>query len=141
MEPFPVSNGYSYIFLAIDYVSRWVEATTTKTNNAKVVVDFLKSNIFCRFGVPKALISDKRSHFCNQVMSSLLEKMGWCIEFPQPTILRKTAKLSQKDWSRLLEDALWAYETAYQTPLGNSPYWIVFDKAYHLPIEIEHRAY
>ncbi|RDX76078.1 Tf2-11, partial [Mucuna pruriens] len=63
--PFPVSNGYSYILLAVDYVSRWVEAITTKTNDAKVVVDFLKSNIFCQFGVPKALISDQGSHFYN----------------------------------------------------------------------------
>ncbi|RDX68465.1 hypothetical protein CR513_52547, partial [Mucuna pruriens] len=46
--PFSVSNGYSYILLAVDYVSRWVKAIATKTNDAKVVVDFLKSNIFCR---------------------------------------------------------------------------------------------
>ncbi|RDX69471.1 pol, partial [Mucuna pruriens] len=56
MGPFPVSNGYSYILLAVDYVSRWVEAVATRTNDSRVVVDFLKSNIFCRFGVPKALI-------------------------------------------------------------------------------------
>ncbi|RDY01284.1 pol, partial [Mucuna pruriens] len=74
--PFLVSNGYSYIFLAVDYVSRWVEAIATKTNDAKVVVDFLKSNIFCRFGVPKALKSDQGSHFCNKAMSSLLHKYG-----------------------------------------------------------------
>ncbi|RDY10557.1 gag-pol, partial [Mucuna pruriens] len=74
MGPFPVSNGYSYILLIADYVSRWVEAIATKTNDAKVVVDFLKSNIFCRFGVPKVLISDKGSHFCNRAMSSLLHK-------------------------------------------------------------------
>ncbi|RDX73506.1 Retrovirus-related Pol polyprotein from transposon 17.6, partial [Mucuna pruriens] len=72
--PFPVSNGYSYILLAIDYVSRWVEVIATKTNDVKVVVDFLKSNIFCRFGTPKALISDQGIHFCNRVMSSLLHK-------------------------------------------------------------------
>ncbi|RDX82418.1 Retrovirus-related Pol polyprotein from transposon 17.6, partial [Mucuna pruriens] len=76
MGPFLVSNGYSYILLAVDYVSRWVEAITTKTNDAKVVVDFLKSNIFCRFGVPKALISDQGSYFCNRAMSSLLHKYG-----------------------------------------------------------------
>ncbi|RDY10784.1 gag-pol, partial [Mucuna pruriens] len=58
----------------VDYVSRWVKAIATKTNDAKVVVDFLKSNIFCRFGVPKALISDQGSHFCNRAMSSLLNK-------------------------------------------------------------------
>ncbi|RDX77657.1 gag-pol, partial [Mucuna pruriens] len=67
MGPFPISN---------DYVSRWVEAIVTKTNDAKVVVDFLKSNIFCRFGVPNALISDQGSHFCNKAMSSLLPKYG-----------------------------------------------------------------
>ncbi|RDY12394.1 Tf2-9, partial [Mucuna pruriens] len=69
MGPFPVSNGYSYILLVVDYVSRWVEAIAIKTNDAKVVVDFLKFNIFCRFGVPKALISDQSSHFCNRAMS------------------------------------------------------------------------
>ncbi|RDX81000.1 Pro-Pol polyprotein, partial [Mucuna pruriens] len=70
MGPFPISNGYSYILLIVDYVSRWVETTTTRTNDAKVVVDFLK------FGVPKALISDQGTHFCNRAMSSLLEKYG-----------------------------------------------------------------
>ncbi|RDX94458.1 putative mitochondrial protein, partial [Mucuna pruriens] len=76
MGSFLVSNGYSYILLVVDYVSRWVETITTKTNDAKIVVDFLKSNIFCRFGVSKALISDQGYHFCNRVMSSLLHKYG-----------------------------------------------------------------
>ncbi|RDX83414.1 pol, partial [Mucuna pruriens] len=70
MGPFPVSNGYSYVLLVVDYVSRWVEAIATKTNDAKIVVDFLK------FGVPKALISDQDSHFCNRTMTSLLQKYG-----------------------------------------------------------------
>ncbi|RDY12965.1 Tf2-6, partial [Mucuna pruriens] len=72
LGPFPVSNGYSYILLAIDYV----EAIATKTNDAKVVVDFLKSNIFYRFCVPKALISDQGSHFYNRATDSLLHKYG-----------------------------------------------------------------
>ncbi|RDX75196.1 Pol polyprotein, partial [Mucuna pruriens] len=76
MGPFPISNGYSYILLADDYVSRWVEARATRTNDAKAAVDFFKSNIFYQFGVPKALISDQGTHFCNRVMSSLLEKYG-----------------------------------------------------------------
>ncbi|RDX87269.1 Retrovirus-related Pol polyprotein from transposon 17.6, partial [Mucuna pruriens] len=76
MGPFLVSNGYSYILLAVDYVSKWVEVIATKTNDAKVAVDFLKSNIFCWFGVPKAFISDQGSHFCNRAMASLLQKYG-----------------------------------------------------------------
>ncbi|RDX96830.1 Gag-Pol polyprotein, partial [Mucuna pruriens] len=60
MGPFPASN----------------EVVVTRTNDAKVVVDFLKSNIYCKFGVPKALISDQGSHFCNRVMASLLHKYG-----------------------------------------------------------------
>ncbi|RDX78314.1 pol, partial [Mucuna pruriens] len=145
-----VSNGYSYILLVVDYVSRWVEAIAIKTNDAKVMVDFLKSNIFYRFGVPKALISDQGSHFCNRAI------MGWCTELPQHITPRQTTKLkysigksrkfckanpNRKDWSRFLEDALWAHKTAYQTPLGMFPYWIVFSKAYHLLVEIEHQAY
>ncbi|RDX84773.1 putative mitochondrial protein, partial [Mucuna pruriens] len=128
MGPFLISNGYSYIPLAVDYV----EAIATKTNDAKVVVDFLKSNIFCWFGVPKALISDQGSHFCNRVMSSLLHKYG--VTNGQAEVfnreikktLQKITNPNRKDWSRLLEDALWVHRTAYRTLLGMSPYQILF---------------
>ncbi|RDX61445.1 gag-pol, partial [Mucuna pruriens] len=158
MGPFPISNGYSYILLVVDYMSRWVEVVATKTNVAKVVVNFLKSNIFYRFGVPKALISDQGSHFYNRAMSSLLEKYGVVHRIatayhPQTNgqaevfnreikkILQKLTNLSQKDWSHHLEDTLWAHRTTYRTPLGMSLYRIVFGKACHLPVELEHRAY
>ena len=53
MGPFPVSFGFVYILLVVDYVFKWVEAKPTRTNDAKVVVDFVRSNLFCRFGVPE----------------------------------------------------------------------------------------
>jgi len=59
MGPFPVSFGFVYILLTVDYVSKWVEAKPTRTNDAKVVVDFVRSNLFCRFGVPRAIVSDQ----------------------------------------------------------------------------------
>nr|KYP35417.1 Pol polyprotein [Cajanus cajan]KYP35419.1 Pol polyprotein [Cajanus cajan]KYP35424.1 Pol polyprotein [Cajanus cajan] len=76
MGPFPISFGFSYILLAVDYVSKWVEAKATRTNNARVVVDFFRSNIFCRFRVPKTIVSDQGTHFCNRSMQSLLRKYG-----------------------------------------------------------------
>ena len=76
MGPFPSSSGFIYILLAVDYVSKWVEAKATRTNDSKVVIDFLKANIFSRFGVPKALISDRGTHFCNRMLGSVLKKYG-----------------------------------------------------------------
>ena len=66
MGPFPPSCGYLYILLAVDYVSMWVEAIPTRTNDHRVVLKFLKEHIFSRFGVPRAIISDSGLHFCNR---------------------------------------------------------------------------
>ncbi|RDY12322.1 Gag-Pol polyprotein, partial [Mucuna pruriens] len=107
----------------VDYISKWVEVRATKTNDARVVVDFLKSHIFCKFGVSKVLISDQGSHFCNHAMVTLLEKYGVvhrvAIAYHPQTndqaevfnkdikkLLQNMANLSQNDWRRLLEDAL-----------------------------------
>ena len=64
--PFPTSFGYSYILVGVDYVSKWVEAIPYKENDHRVVLKFLKENIFSRLRVPKAIISDEGSHFCNK---------------------------------------------------------------------------
>ena len=74
MGSFPVFFGYVYILLAVDYVSKWVEAKATKTDDSKDVTDFIKSNIFSRFGIPRALISDRGTHFCNRIVETLLRK-------------------------------------------------------------------
>ena len=74
MGPFLPSFGKKYILVAVDYVSKWVEAEALPTNDAKVVVKFLQANIFARFGVLRALISNGRTHFLNHLMENLLKK-------------------------------------------------------------------
>ena len=76
MGPFPASFGFLYILLVVDYVSKWVEEILTRTNDSIVVADFVRSNIFCRFGIPRAIISDQGTHFCNRTMETLRNKYG-----------------------------------------------------------------
>ena len=76
MGPFVSSYGMKYILVAVDYVSKWVEAVALSNNEGKSVTAFLKKNIFSRFGTPRAIISDGGSHFCNKLFKALLGKYG-----------------------------------------------------------------
>ena len=63
-----------YILLTVDYVSKWVEAVPTRTTEARVIVKFLRENIFSRYGMPKAIISDQGTHFNNRSFGALLRR-------------------------------------------------------------------
>ena len=66
MGSFPPSNGNHYILVVVDYMSKWVEAVELPTNDAKVVLKFLKKHIFIQFGTLRVIISNKGTRFINQ---------------------------------------------------------------------------
>ncbi|GKB51225.1 reverse transcriptase domain-containing protein, partial [Tanacetum coccineum] len=81
MGPFPKSYKFEYILVAVDYVSKWAEAQALPTNDARVVITFLKK-LFCHFGMPKALISDRGTYFCNKIMERTMKRYGVNHRFP-----------------------------------------------------------
>jgi hypothetical protein len=156
--PFPSSFSNEYILVAVDYVSKWVEAIASPKADGKTVVKFLKKNIFTRFGTPRVLISDGGSHFCNSQLAKALEHYGVKHKVASPyhpqtngqaevsnreikKILEKTVSAPRKDWSIKLDEALWAYRTAFKSPIGLTPFQMVYGKSCHLPVELEHKAY
>nr|GFA44949.1 hypothetical protein [Tanacetum cinerariifolium] len=125
MGPFPSSRGNKYILVVVDYLSKWVEAKALPTNDSRVVCKFLK-NLFARFETPRDIISDRGTHFCNDQFTE---------------VMQKEVGENSASWSDKLDDALWAFGTAYKTPIGCTPYKLVYGKACHLPVELEHKAY
>nr|GEV55770.1 hypothetical protein [Tanacetum cinerariifolium] len=127
------------------------------TNDAQVVCKFLNS-LFARFGAPRAIISDRGTHFCNDQFAKVMLKYGVTRRLstayhPQTSgqvevsnrglkrILQRTIGENRASWLDKLDDALWAFCTTYKTPIRCTPYKLVYGKACHLPIELEHKAY
>ncbi|GJX22006.1 reverse transcriptase domain-containing protein [Tanacetum coccineum] len=102
--------------------------------------------------------NDRGTHFCNDQFAKVMLKYGVTHRLstayhPQTSgqvevsnhglkrILERTVGENRASWSDKLDDALWAFRTAFKTPIGCTPYKLVYEKAYHLPIKLEHKAY
>nr|GEZ62013.1 reverse transcriptase domain-containing protein [Tanacetum cinerariifolium] len=138
-------------------VVEMVEEKALPTNDARVVCKFLKF-LFARFGTPRAIISDRGTHFCNDQFAKVMLKYGVTHHLatayhPQTSgqmevlncslkrILERTVGENCASWSDKLDDALWAFCTAFKIPIGCTPYKLVYGKACHLLIELKHKAY
>nr|GEW82830.1 reverse transcriptase domain-containing protein [Tanacetum cinerariifolium] len=157
MGPLPYLRGNKYILVAVDYLSKWVEAKALPTNDARFFYKFLKS-LFARFGTPRAIVSDRGTHFCNDQFAKVMLKYGvthrlatayhpqtsWQVEVFNRGLkrfLERTVGENHASWLDKLDDALWAFRTAFKTPIGCTSYKLVYGKACHLPIELGHNAY
>ncbi|GJX05595.1 reverse transcriptase domain-containing protein [Tanacetum coccineum] len=117
-------RGNKYILEAVDYLSKMVEAKRSPPMNARVVMQ--------KYGVTHRLSTAYHPQTSGQVEVS---NRGL------KRILERTIGENRASWSDKLDDALWAFRTAYKTPIGCTPYKLVYGKACHLPIELEHKAY
>nr|GEY09726.1 reverse transcriptase domain-containing protein [Tanacetum cinerariifolium] len=118
--PLIYRDAHEMIKTCVDYLFKWVKAKALPTNDARVVVKFLKS-LFSRFGIPWAIINDRGTHFCNDQFTKVMIKYG---------VTHRLATAYHPQTSGQVE-----------IPIRCTPYKLVYGKSCLLQIELEHRAY
>ncbi len=155
MGPLPrTSNGKVYIIVAVDYMTKWVEAQSVSKVNEKTVSRFVYSHICCRFGAPKEVISDNGPGFRDGLLTEVCEELKIKHKhstpyYPQSNgavekangiiagIIQKMVGGKPKHWDKFLDGALWAYRTTYKHATNFTPFHLVYGQEALQPIELE----
>ncbi|XP_070048920.1 uncharacterized protein [Nicotiana tomentosiformis] len=134
IEP-AASNEHRFILVAIDYFTKWVEAVTFKSVTKKAVVDFVHSNIICRFGIPKIIITDNAAN----LNSHLMKEANGAVEAANKNIKKILHKMVQgsRQWHEKLPFALLGYRTTVRTSIGATPYLLVYGTEAVIPAKVE----
>ena len=147
------SNGHRFIFVVIDYFTKWVEAVSYASVTKSVVARFIKREIICRYGLPERIISDNGLNLNNDMVTEVCtrfkikhhnsvpyrSKMNGAVEAANKNVKKIIAKATEtyKDWHEKLPFALHAYRTGVRTSTGATPYSLVYGMEAVLPIEVE----
>ena len=148
------SAGQAYILAATDYFSKWAEAIPLREVKKENVVDFIRTHIIYRYGIPRRIITDNGKPFFNTLMTSLCEKFkftqhkssmynapanGLAEAFNKTLckLLSKVVSKSKRDWHERIGEALWAYRTSYKTATQSTPYALVYGVESILPLELQ----
>ncbi|MCO5610844.1 hypothetical protein L7F22_065086 [Adiantum nelumboides] len=146
-------NGKLYILVAIDYMTRWVEAQSVTRVNEKTVSRFVYTHICCRFGTPLEIVSDNGPGFRKGLLTEVCEELHILHRhstpyYPQSSglvekangiiagIIRKMVKNKTKLWDDFLDGALWAYRTTYKEATEFTPFHLVYGQEALQPIEL-----
>ncbi|MCO5605938.1 hypothetical protein L7F22_060124 [Adiantum nelumboides] len=149
----PAYKSHSqYIIVATDYLTKWIEAKATTKNDAKTTAQFLYENIFTKYDLPIEIVSDRGTHFINEVIEQLLDEFMVIHRKSAPyhpqangqakstnkilvIILTKIVSESRNDWDQKLHSTLWAYRVAYKNSIGTTPFNMVYGIQAILPLE------
>jgi len=152
IEP-KTSNGHRFILVAIDYFTKWVEATSYANVTRKVMAKFIRKELICRYGIPERIITDNATNLNNHMMSELCKefkikhhnsfpyrpKMNGAVEAANKNIKKIIQKMvvTYKDWHEMLPFALHGYCTSVRTSTRATPFSLVYGMEAVLPFEVE----
>ena len=147
------SNRHQFILVAIDYFTKWVEASSYAHVTQKVVKCFIEKDLICRYGSPEKIVTDNAQNFNGKIIKELCvkwkikhsnsspyrPKMNGAVEAANKNIKKIIQKMvvTYKDWHEMLPFALHAYRTAVRTSTGATPYSLVFGMEAVMPLEVE----